>query len=600
MPALPPRLSSNPSPQEIDQYREKLQEYAQSLEEQQQEQDKRDKDQDQKEKELKAREDKDDLEQARLEKWRISLDEERVTFDLQREKYGAEKEKLEIEIHKLKEVNKESDSQRELLEKWETQLRVEEARIEVLKTETKGYKGKEALDPAIILQQKELLEKCFNQNKTTTDLVARQIKLEEKREQREKEREKKEEEKEKLKLATGKGFKPPSFKGVQGERPEAHILRAEDWMDASNPNMDEAQKVKNFRLTLDHHAREWYDKADSKTTWKALKLGFSRYFSTQGRSVKNLHERWKMFKFNPQTDDIEEFVRDVQETATQLKYDEEAVSNVIKTCMPMDMYTSLYEITDLEKIITKVRDIYARPVVKGADSATAAPSAVPSATPFCAMQGISAEQYMFLQAQGGDNKQKPFKPYVTPQGRGRARGRGRGGRGRGRGRGGSGSQENRFTGRGQFSFRGSWQPRGSRGRGQRFDKSPNVKKPRVNAKTPNQDKDRCLKCKEFGHWARDCPQNNNNAQGDNGAPAQQKTFPGVNYNYMYPMVPQVPMAPVAMPSNAVQMPIQPHNTAAMGQIQDVMMQMKEVGINDNPLFMEITEVMEGEESAYLN
>ena len=31
-------------------------------------------------------------------------------------------------------------------------------------------------------------------------------------------------------------------------------------------------------------------------------------------------------------------------------------------------------------------------------------------------------------------------------------------------------------------------PEEPRGRGQRFDKSPNVKKPRVNAKTPNQDK----------------------------------------------------------------------------------------------------------------
>ena len=354
MPALPPRLSSNPSPQEIDQYREQLQEYAKSLEEQQQSQDKIDKDQTQKEKELKAREEKDELEQARLEKWRNSLYEDRQNLLEEKEKYGAEKEKLEIDIDKLKEANKESVTQKELLEKWETQLKTEEARIEVLRAETKGYKGKEVLDPAIILQQKELFDKCFNQNKTTTDLVARQIQLEEKREQREKEREKKEEEKEKLKLATGKGFKPPSFKGVQGERPEAHILRAEDWMDASNPNMDEAQKVKNFRLTLDYHAREWYDKTDCKTNWKALKLGFSRYFSTQGRLVKNLHERWKMFKFNPQTDDIEEFVRDVQETATQLKYDEEAVSNMIKTCMPMDMYTSLYEITDLEKIITKV------------------------------------------------------------------------------------------------------------------------------------------------------------------------------------------------------------------------------------------------------
>ena len=119
-------------------------------------------------------------------------------------------------------------------------------------------------------------------------------------------------------------------------------------------------------------------------------------------------------------------------------------------------------------------------------------------------------------------------------------------------------------------------------------------------KTPNIDRNRCLKCQEFGHWIKDCPLNNKNNQEDNGAPPQQKTFPGVNYNYMYPMVPQVPMAPVAMPSNAVLMPVQPHNTAAMGQIQDVMMQMKEVGINDNPFFMEITEVMEGEGGAYLN
>ena len=51
-------------------------------------------------------------------------------------------------------------------------------------------------------------------------------------------------------------------------------------------------------------------------------------------------------------------------------------------------------------------------------------------------------------------------------------------------------QENRFqgVGRGQFTFRGNWQPRESnyrgRGGGQKFDKSPNVKKARVNTKTP--------------------------------------------------------------------------------------------------------------------
>ena len=48
-------------------------------------------------------------------------------------------------------------------------------------------------------------------------------------------------------------------------------------------------------------------------------------------------------------------------------------------------------------------------------------------------------------------------------------------------------------------------------------------------------------------------------------PAQHKPFPGTTYNYMYPMIPQVPMAPVAMPSNGMQVPMQgTANTAAMG------------------------------------
>ena len=594
MPALPPKLGKNPTPEEVESYREQLEEFQKVLAEKEKAQKVKAKEQD-------DREAENTRSQTRLEKWKQQLTEDSEKLEEEREGFEAQKERLDIDFEKLKIDTKTQETKQKELEDWEKTLEVEQAKIDALKEEglPAAVGGGGGIDPAIILQQKQLLEKCFTQNQATTDLVARQLKLEEQREVREKEKEKKEEEKEKLKMATGKGFKPPSFRGVQGERPEAHILRAEDWMDASNPTMEEKQKIKNFRLTLDHHAREWYDTADCKGTWKDLKLGFSRYFSTQGRSVYNLHERWKMFKFNPQTDDIEEFVRNVQETATQLNYGNEAVANMIKTCMPMDMYTSLYEVTDLEKIISKVRDIYARPVTKSAESTTTTP-AVPSATPFSAMQGISAEQYMYLQSQGGDNKQKPFKPYVTPQGRGRSRGRGRGGRGRGRGRG--GFQENRFQGRGQFSFRGSWQPRGARGRGERFDKSPNVKKPRVNAKTPNQDKDRCLKCKEFGHWVRDCPQNqnNNNGQG-NGAPAQQKPFPGTNYNYMYPMIPQVPMAPVAMPSNGMQVPMQgAASTAAMGQMQDVMMQMKEVELQDNPLFMELTEVQKEEEEVYLN
>ena len=39
----------------------------------------------------------------------------------------------------------------------------------------------------------------------------------------------------------------------------------------------------------------------------------------------------------------------------------------------------------------------------------------------------------------------------------------------------------------------------------KFDKSPRGRKPRVASKTPDQDRDRCHNCHEFGHFARECP-----------------------------------------------------------------------------------------------
>ena len=134
-----------------------------------------------------------------------------------------------------------------------------------------------------------------------------------------------------------KGLKPPIFRGVEGERPEAHLMRAKDWLEAANPLMTEELKIQNFRLTLDHNAREWYDKADCKDTWENLRTQFSQYFSTQGKSIFNLQKRWNSFTFNEETDDIEVFLRDVQETAKQLKYTDDLVCTMIKTHIPRSL-----------------------------------------------------------------------------------------------------------------------------------------------------------------------------------------------------------------------------------------------------------------------
>ena len=250
--------------------------------------------------------------------------------------------------------------------------------------------------------------------------------LEEKREERYKKEDKKQN-------AIEKNFKPLVFKGVDGEGPDAHILRATDWMDASNPDMAEIDKIKNLRLTLDHEAREWYDTADCKDTWENLKSKFSIYYSTQGKSKRHLHERWRTFKFVPYKTDVDKFIRNVKETAKQLKYNDDAVAEMLKSSMPNDIYTNLFKMKDLDEIISLIRDIYARKINpdETTDPALAAAASVPTGVhPFSIMRGVGgSDQYMVINANG---QVKPFKPYVTSRGRGRG-GRGKGGRGKGRG-----------------------------------------------------------------------------------------------------------------------------------------------------------------------
>ena len=168
-------------------------------------------------------------------------------------------------------------------------------------------------------------------------------------------------------LAPGPGPAPPPprvkispliFKGLPGERPEAHLLRANDWMDTYN--ILPVNKPANFKHTLNHLAREWYDLLTFPITWNDLQQRFSQYFSTQGRSIKHLHDKWRNFLFTPGQDDIEAYIRNVKEAAHQLNYNDEAVLHLIKATMPSEIYGTLYNQHDLNTVITMVKDIYAK------------------------------------------------------------------------------------------------------------------------------------------------------------------------------------------------------------------------------------------------
>ena len=151
---------------------------------------------------------------------------------------------------------------------------------------------------------------------------------------------------------------PPIFKDLPGERPEAHLLRANDWMDTCN--ILPVNKPTNFKHTLDNLAREWYDSLTFPIVWNDLQQRFSWYFSTQGRSIKHLHDKWRNFSFTPGQDDIEAYIRDMKEAAHQFNYNDDAVLHLIRAIMPSEIYGTLYNQNDLNMMITMVKDIYAK------------------------------------------------------------------------------------------------------------------------------------------------------------------------------------------------------------------------------------------------
>ena len=150
----------------------------------------------------------------------------------------------------------------------------------------------------------------------------------------------------------------PIFKGKTGEDPNVHILRVKDWLKAIGSE-SEARCIDNFYLTLDGDAHQWIDDIGQPTSWEALKTDFCKRFSIQGRSSRHLHHKWRTLSFDPHKDDIDAFVKDVKATTKQLNYEDEAILNTIKTCMPNDIYGAIFDIKELPKLITMVKEFYA-------------------------------------------------------------------------------------------------------------------------------------------------------------------------------------------------------------------------------------------------
>ena len=221
-------------------------------------------------------------------------------------------------------------------------------------------------------------------------------------------------------------IQPPIFKGLPGERPDAHLLATADWMEAMR--FGPGDFIDHFKHTLLHLAHG-LDLHQFHGDWHKFTTHFSKYFSTQGRNIKHLHERWRTFSFDPATDDIEDYIRDVREAAKQLGHGDDAVLNLLKATMSTELYGTLYGHNNLCAVMTMLKDIYAK---NPQNNAAAAAGAAQGATaPFTHIRSptrgapkaqsdasladriLQLTEILYRIDMNGKPPRKPFKPFIT-------------------------------------------------------------------------------------------------------------------------------------------------------------------------------------------
>ena len=140
------------------------------------------------------------------------------------------------------------------------------------------------------------------------------------------------------------------FKGKKDEDPDDHILKVEDYFEIHEIKTDKA-KIKRFKDTLFEMARKLvqtlkytevvkfdYDSKvpDEKKT--SIKYLFLSRFAKEGRTLEAAYNAWSILTFDPNKDDIEQFVSKVEDLAKKLGYNEDAQVMAVKSILPRDVY----------------------------------------------------------------------------------------------------------------------------------------------------------------------------------------------------------------------------------------------------------------------
>ena len=339
----------------------------------------------------------------------------------------------------------------------------------------------------------------------------------------------------------------PKFLGRPDEDVEAHLLRTNDWM--TTHDFPEGVKVQRFCLTLVDEARNWYATLEPiAMTWPELQTMFRQQYSKIGNTREQLFHAWRSFHYDENVETPDAYVIRIKQVARLLGYEDPQVLEVFKNTVLNRLYWVLFSIDNLhdavetakrfltkEKIDRQMTGQSSTPFMKLTEkkrksvSFDAKDTLEKTNENMERMTALMDKMYIKL-----EQKDVPYKPQIYQKGRGQNwrqfdgrnnwrgyrpynRNRNNGNRGYGRGRGNfrRGNFRGRYNNRGRYnSDRGvdrTWENRRmwrqSRPRERNRDSrswSPSSSRLRSRTST-NRDRIRCFKCREYDHFANECP-----------------------------------------------------------------------------------------------
>ena len=105
-----------------------------------------------------------------------------------------------------------------------------------------------------------------------------------------------------------------------------------------------------------------YNPKDDNDKKASMKYLFLARFAKEGRTLEAAYNAWSTLTFDPNKDDIEQFVSKVEDLAKKLGYNEDAQVMAVKSVLPRDVY-GMYDLQETDR----VKNLFDRTVFKSKD-----------------------------------------------------------------------------------------------------------------------------------------------------------------------------------------------------------------------------------------